>query len=154
MKRYRIVLERDESGAWIATVPSVPGCHTYGRSLVEARRRVREALALWVDDADTTELVDDVRLPRDAVAAVRRSRGAREKLASARDAAGAATVDAVGRLVDELGLGVRDSAYLLGLSHQRVQQLVRGNSYLEDSLNAEQARDEPDAAVQWAEVRE
>ena len=127
VKRYRAVLERDESGAWIATVPSVPGCHSYGRSLVEARRRVREALALWVEDADTAELVDDVRLPSDAVAAVRHSLSAREKLASARDAAGAATLDAVARLVDELGLGVRDAAYLLGLSHQRVQQLLRSS---------------------------
>ncbi len=88
MSRYRVVLERDESGAWIATVPAVAGCHSYGRSLVEAKRRVREALALWVDDADTAELTDDVRISRDVAAAVRRSRSARERLASARDAAG------------------------------------------------------------------
>ncbi len=74
MSRYRVVLERDESGAWIATVPAVGGCHSYGRSLVEAKRRVREALALWVDDADTAELTDDVRISRDVAAAVRRSR--------------------------------------------------------------------------------
>ena len=123
MKQYRVVLDRDESGTWIATVPAVPGCHTYGRSLVEARRRVREALSLWVEDAATAELVDDVRISRDAAAAVWRSRDARERLATARDTAGAATSDAVQRLVDELGLGVRDAAYLLGLSHQRVQQL-------------------------------
>jgi predicted RNase H-like HicB family nuclease len=125
VKRYRVVLERDESGAWVATVPAVPGCHSYGRSLVEARRRVRKALALWVDDAGVAELADDVRIPDEVAAAVRRSRGARETLATARDAAGAATVDAAHRLVDELGLGVRDAAYLLGLSHQRVQQLLR-----------------------------
>lgn len=154
MKRYRIVLERDESGAWIATVPSVPGCHSYGRSLVEARRRVQEALALWVDDADSAELADDVRIPREAVAAVRRSVGAREKLTSAREAAAVATMDAIERIVTGLGLGVRDAAYLLGLSHQRVQQLVRGNPYLGDSLSAEQARDDSGAAVPWAEVRE
>ena len=122
--RYRVVLERDESGAWIASVPSVPGCHTYGRSLVEARRRVGEALALWVDDADAAELVDDARLPPETVAAVRRSIIAREKLSAARDAAGTATAEAARGLVDA-GLGVRDAAYLLGLSHQRVQQLVR-----------------------------
>ncbi len=126
VKRYQVVLERDETGAWIATVPSVPGCHSYGRSLVEARRRVREALGLWVEDAHGAELSDDVRLPRDAVAAVRRSLGAREKLTQARDVAGSATTDAARRLVDA-GLGVRDAAYLLGLSHQRVQQLLRAS---------------------------
>src|SRR5438105_8724101 len=40
VRRYRVVLERDESRAWIATVPELPGCHTYGRSLVEAKRRI------------------------------------------------------------------------------------------------------------------
>ena len=124
VKRYRVVLERDESGAWIATVPSVPGCHTHGRSLVEARRRIREALALWVDDTTTAELVDDAHLPPEAAAAVRRSITAREKLVAARDAAGSATTEAARGLVDA-GLGVRDAAYLLGLSHQRVQQLLR-----------------------------
>ena len=128
VSRHRVVLERDESGTWIATVPSVPGCHTYGRSLVEAKRRVREALHTWVDDADTAQLVDDVRLPREAVASVRRSVAARHQLAHARDTAGSATAEAVRRLVSELGLGVRDAAYLLALSHQRVQQLVRDGS--------------------------
>jgi predicted RNase H-like HicB family nuclease len=122
--RYDVVLERDETGAWIATVPSIPGCHTYGRSLVEARRRAQEALALWIEDAHSAELVDDVRLPPEAVSAVRRSIDARTTLASARDAAGTATVDAARRLIDA-GLGVRDAAYLLGLSYQRVQQLLR-----------------------------
>lgn len=121
---YRVVLERDESGAWIARVPAVPGCHTHGRSLVEAKRRVREALSLWVDDAGCAELVDDVRLPRDALAAVRRSSRSRARLAELRVEAGTATVDAVTRLVDDLGLGVRDAAYLLGVSYQRVQQVA------------------------------
>jgi predicted RNase H-like HicB family nuclease len=126
VKRYRVILERDETGAWIANVATVPGCHTYGRSLVEARRRAREALALWVDNAEQAELIDDVRLPTEAVAAIRRSVSAREKLAHARDLAGSATTDAARRLVDA-GLGVRDAAYLLGLSHQRVQQLLRSS---------------------------
>ena len=125
---YRVVLERDESGAWIAHIPSVPGCHSHGRSLVEARRRVREALALWVEGADSSELVDDVRLPRDALAAVRRSSRSRARLAVARSEASTSTADAVTRLVDDLGLGVRDAAYLLGVSFQRVQQVAEGPS--------------------------
>ena len=120
-----MVLERDESGSWIAHVPAVPGCHTHGRSLVEARRRVREALSLWVDDAEIAELVDDVRLPRDALAAVRQSNRARARLTRLRAEASSTTVDAVTRL-DGLGLGVRDAAYLLGLSFQRVQQMAEG----------------------------
>jgi predicted RNase H-like HicB family nuclease len=44
VKTYRVLYELDESGHWIATVPRVKGCHSYGRSLSEARSRIREAL--------------------------------------------------------------------------------------------------------------
>lgn len=125
LSRYRVLLERDESGSWIAAVPAVSGCHSHGRSLVEARRRIREALALWVEDAATAELIDDVRIARPALAAVRRSDVARDRAANARTAAGEATAEAVERLVRDCALGVRDAAYLLGLSFQRVQQLAR-----------------------------
>ena len=123
---YRVVLERDESGAWIARVPRVPGCHTYGRTLEQARRRIREALALWIEDTDAVELVEDVRLPAAARDAVRRSRRARSAAEARRLDAQLATAEAAQALVEELHLGVRDAGELLGLSHQRVQQLVRG----------------------------
>jgi len=43
-----VVYELDESGHWIATVPAVKGCHTYGRSIYEAAERVREASGCFV----------------------------------------------------------------------------------------------------------
>ena len=65
MKSYRVVYELGEGGHWIARTPKVKGCHTYGRSLSEARARIREALGLFADDVDDADLVDDVRLPAD-----------------------------------------------------------------------------------------
>ena len=124
--RYRVVFERDDGRAWIARVPSVRGCHTYGRTIDQARRRIREALALWVEDAETAELVEDVRLPPRALEAVRRSRDARRRSTEQREKAHETTAEAARTLVEELDLGLRDAADLLGLSHQRVQQLVRG----------------------------
>lgn len=121
---YEVVLERDESGRWIARVPSVPGCHTHGRTLAQARERIREALSLWVEDADTAELVEDVRLPEIALAEIRRSRLARSRAERERARASESTSEAARVLVGDLGLSVRDAAALLGLSHQRVQQLV------------------------------
>jgi predicted RNase H-like HicB family nuclease len=50
VKSYRVAYERDESGWWVATVRDVRGCHTQGRTVDEARRRIREALGLFVDD--------------------------------------------------------------------------------------------------------
>ena len=61
VKSYRVAYERDESGWWVATVRGVRGCHTQGRTVDEARRRIREALELFVDDARKAPIVDDVK---------------------------------------------------------------------------------------------
>jgi predicted RNase H-like HicB family nuclease len=123
-KAYRIVLERDETGAWIARVRGVRGAHTYGRTLDQARRRIREALSLWVDDAEDAELVEEIRLPSDARKAIRRSSAARSRAELGRENAQREATAAAKLLVERLGLGVRDAGELLGLSHQRIQQLV------------------------------
>jgi predicted RNase H-like HicB family nuclease len=123
--RYRAVFERDESGAWIASVPKIPGCHTYGRTLDQARRRLREALSLWIDDAESVELVEDVRLPARAMKAIRASKEQRARADATRDAAQSSTTKAARTLVEDLHMGLRDAGELLGLSHQRIQQLVR-----------------------------
>lgn len=120
---YKVVYERDESGAWNAHAPEVPGCHTYGRSLRQARERIREALGLWVDDADAAQLVSDIRLPRQAQTAVRRARTARARVAHHQQEAAEAADQAVHCLA-ELGLSVRDAGEVLGISHQRAQQIL------------------------------
>ena len=125
--KYRVVFERDESGAWIARVPAVRGCHTYGRTIDQARRRIREALGLWVGDAETAELVEEIRLPSHLLKAIRDSRAARTRAENARAKARAVSAATARALVNELHLGLRDAAELLGLSHQRVQQLVRSS---------------------------
>jgi predicted RNase H-like HicB family nuclease len=123
--KYRVVFERDESGVWIARVPRVRGCHTHGRTLDQARRRIREALSLWVDDAESAELIEDVRLPARVRTAISRSRAARKQAKRERERARAAMKHAAETLVEDVGLGLRDAGELLEISHQRVQQLVK-----------------------------
>jgi len=123
---YRVDISRDESGAWLARVPDVPGCHTYGRTLEQARRRIREALGLWVDGAERAELEFRIRLPSDVRGELERARSARERSAKAQLQAHEATVRAAKDLTERLGLSLRDASELLELSHQRVQQLVSG----------------------------
>jgi predicted RNase H-like HicB family nuclease len=123
--KYRVVFERDPSGAWIARVPSVRGCHTYGRTLDQARRRIREALSLWAEDAENAELVEDVRLPARVRQAIGRTQSARRDAQRGREKAQKEMVKAARMLVDEVGLGLRDAGELLNVSHQRVQQLTR-----------------------------
>jgi predicted RNase H-like HicB family nuclease len=122
---YRVVFERDETGAWLASVPSVPGCHTYGRTLDQARRRLREALSLWVDDAERAEFDEDVKLPAALRAAISRSQEARARADRERAQAQSELETTARALIDELHVGLRDAGELLGISHQRVQQLLR-----------------------------
>jgi predicted RNase H-like HicB family nuclease len=126
MKPYRVTYERDESGWWVASVRGMRGCHTQGRTVDEARRRIREALALFVDDARKAAIVDDVKLPTAATKAIRayatlRRRADEEDRRAARAARRAVQLLRSGKLK----MSARDAARLLGLSHQRVHQLTQ-----------------------------
>jgi predicted RNase H-like HicB family nuclease len=48
-RQFDVVIERDEEGFYIASVPQVPGCHTQARSLDEVTERIREALQLCLE---------------------------------------------------------------------------------------------------------
>jgi predicted RNase H-like HicB family nuclease len=48
-REFNVVIERDEEGYLVASVPSLPGCHTQARSLDELMKRVREAIALCLE---------------------------------------------------------------------------------------------------------
>ena len=122
---YRVKLTRDDEGAWLARVPSVPGCHTYGRSIEQAMNRIREALSLWVDDAVTAELEPEVQLSEPARSNVRRVRSARDRAQRAEDEARALLTETVRELTHEEGWSVRDVAGVIGLSPQRIHQISR-----------------------------
>lgn len=120
---YTVTYERDEAGWWVASVQGVPGCHTQGRSLAETRRRIREALGLFVSHADKAELVDDVKLPTTVRDRVKRYLAARQRAEEEQARVLALATETVQSLRKELQLSVRDTGEVLGLSFQRVQQL-------------------------------
>jgi predicted RNase H-like HicB family nuclease len=122
---YRVAYERDESGWWVASVRGVRGCHTQGRTVDEARRRITEALGLFVDNARTATIVDEVKLPRGAAQAVRTYATLRKRAQQEDRRAALAARRAVRMLRGaRLKMSARDAARLLGLSHQRVHQLT------------------------------
>lgn len=130
---YKVVYDRDESGWWLARARSVPGCHTQGRTVDEARRRIREALALFVDDADKARLVDDVRMPASTRRAVRKYWSIRKRAVAEEKKASAAVRQAVRALHSSpLNLSMRDAASVLGVSYQRVHQLAGESSQRRD----------------------
>ncbi len=45
---YRIIIEPDENNTFHASVPALPGCHTWGESLDEVRVNVRDAIDVYL----------------------------------------------------------------------------------------------------------
>ena len=45
--RYLVIIEQDEDGKYIASVPSLPGCHTQADNLKELEKRILEAIKLY-----------------------------------------------------------------------------------------------------------
>lgn len=52
-KQFKVIIERDEDGFFVASVPVLPGCYTQAKSLPELTKRVREAISLCLEIAKT-----------------------------------------------------------------------------------------------------
>lgn len=48
---FTVIVEQDEAGYFVATVPELRGCHTQAKSLDVLMRRVREAIMLCLADS-------------------------------------------------------------------------------------------------------
>ena len=43
-KRFSVIIERDQEGYYVASVPALRGCHTQAKSLDELVTRITEAI--------------------------------------------------------------------------------------------------------------
>ncbi len=59
-KEFTIVIEQDEDGIYIASVPELEGCHTQARTLDKLRERIKEAIQLYLEVE--SDLVQEVPL--------------------------------------------------------------------------------------------
>lgn len=50
--RYRVVIEQDEDGVFVAEAPSLPGCVSQGRTREEAVANVKEAIAAYLESLE------------------------------------------------------------------------------------------------------
>jgi predicted RNase H-like HicB family nuclease len=48
-REFSIIIEKDEDGWFVATVPELRGCHTQAKSLDKLLSRVREAIELCLE---------------------------------------------------------------------------------------------------------
>jgi predicted RNase H-like HicB family nuclease len=60
-RKFTVLIEQDEEGYLVATVPSLRGCHTQAKNLHTLMKRVREVILLCLEDdkapSRTLELV-------------------------------------------------------------------------------------------------
>ena len=49
---FTVLIEQDEEGYFVATVPALRGCHTQAKSLDTLMKRVREVIALCLKDTN------------------------------------------------------------------------------------------------------
>jgi len=48
-REFTVVIERDEEGWYVASVPELHGCHTQARTLDDLAERIKEAILLCLD---------------------------------------------------------------------------------------------------------
>ena len=47
--KYRVLIEQDEDGVFVAEVPSLPGCISQGETREKAVENIREAITLYLE---------------------------------------------------------------------------------------------------------
>jgi len=46
--KLNVVIEKDETGYYVAEVPALPGCVSQGKTLAQVKKNIQEAIAGWV----------------------------------------------------------------------------------------------------------
>ena len=45
-KQFKVIIERDEDGYFVAAVPALPGCYTQAKNLETLHKRIKEVIEL------------------------------------------------------------------------------------------------------------
>jgi predicted RNase H-like HicB family nuclease len=129
-RTFNVRYTPDDNGTWLVEVLSSPdsepiGVYTHGRTLSKAEANAREALAAWfdVDDLESLELLPTINLDRALISKAVEAKAKRDAVRVAEAEAAQLTTEVVIDLARR-GLSTRDIAYILGISFQRVQQLL------------------------------
>ncbi|MDN5863659.1 MAG: type II toxin-antitoxin system HicB family antitoxin [Gammaproteobacteria bacterium] len=57
--KYRILIEQDEDGVFVASVPSLPGCIPQGDTRDEALTNVREAIEAYMESLEAPPSINE-----------------------------------------------------------------------------------------------
>ncbi|MEK7157496.1 MAG: type II toxin-antitoxin system HicB family antitoxin [Patescibacteria group bacterium] len=58
---FRIIIEPDEKGTFHGYVPALSGCHTFGATIEETRKNLKDAISVHVSSL----IADGENVPRD-----------------------------------------------------------------------------------------
>jgi predicted RNase H-like HicB family nuclease len=53
--RYKIILQRESDGGYVATIPALPGCVSQGDTREEALKNLKDAAELYVEEILATD---------------------------------------------------------------------------------------------------
>ena len=60
--QFKVLIEQDQNGVFVASAPAIPGCHTQGETYEEAVKGIEEAIELCLevakDDKKYKEKID------------------------------------------------------------------------------------------------
>lgn len=59
---YTILIEKDEDGYYVGSVPALPGCHTQAKTIDQLLERMKEAIEVWLEEEGEKVDVFDSRL--------------------------------------------------------------------------------------------
>lgn len=54
--QYDSIFEKEEDGGYSVWIPDLPGCASQGDSLEEAMENIKEAMELYLEDADNDKI--------------------------------------------------------------------------------------------------
>ena len=123
-REYHAHYSLDDNGSWFVKVANLPGAHSHGRTIVAARKNIREAVALVLDldDYNGFDVTETFDIPnRDQLDTVLALRTSARTIVNDAD-------QATREYITRSDLSVRDLSELVGLSFQRIQQIRQSAS--------------------------
>jgi predicted RNase H-like HicB family nuclease len=55
-RKFGVLVEKDEDGYYVASVPMLPGCHTQAKSMDDLLERIKEAIEAYLEAEKDIEI--------------------------------------------------------------------------------------------------
>ncbi|MEO8744345.1 MAG: type II toxin-antitoxin system HicB family antitoxin [Candidatus Dormiibacterota bacterium] len=147
-KTYTASCRRDGDW-WAISVPELRAVHTQARRLEKVDAMVRDAIAAFLDvRPDSFEIRVEPVLSRDLQKKVGRARKVRSDAEVLQREAATVSAEVAADLVQGAHLTVRDAGRVMGVSHQRIAQLLKAGIAMRSRGGIRQVRAARDSQSQ------